>query len=157
MDANKMKKILLLSLTLTFAPFLHGQELPSLQKIVNERNMNDPSEFAYVGNRCTALFSMVAGTFRENGTQKDVALITQLENKADDIRKVALTLDINANKKSQQAILAQHKTLNDAYIKQLIKNKQLHNNYFEGSIATELQICNSLYPTFHELSKKIPN
>ena len=134
----------------------YSQTMIPLEQFVKERNGSDPSELSYVGQRCSTLFSVIGTLLRENGTSKDLLTISTLENKSSVIRNVSLSLDLGVNKKSPEAIIKQSKQFNEIYTKQLVKNKQLNNNYFDGYIKTDLEICNSLYPKFEELNKIVP-
>lgn len=134
-----------------------SQTMIPLEKFISERNLNDPSEFAYVGQRCSSLFNVVSGVFRENGSSKNAQTITNLENKSDVMRNISLRLDLGVNKKSEESIINQSKQFIQIYSKQLVKNKQMNNNYFDGYIKTDLEVCNSIYPTFEQLNKKVSN
>ncbi|MDH6421600.1 hypothetical protein M2131_001541 [Polynucleobacter sphagniphilus] len=127
-----------------------------LEQFVKGKNLGDPSEFSYVGQRCSTLYSLIGGLFRENGTSKDSQTITTMESRSTVVRNVSLSFDLGVNKKSSESIIKQSKLFSEIYTQQLIKNKQLNNNYFDGYIKTDLEICNSLYPQFEELNKKVP-
>ena len=133
-----------------------SQTLIPLEKFISERNISDPGEFAYLGNRCSSLYSMVAGVLRENGTKKDAQTVSTMEQRSLIFRNVSLALDLGANKKSVDAVIAQSKQFNDVYIKQMIKNKQTNNSYFEGYVVKDLEVCSAVYPRFEDMNQKIP-
>ncbi|QWD13105.1 hypothetical protein G6703_02210 [Polynucleobacter paneuropaeus] len=150
------KQILLTSFLAFFSTVSFSQSLIPLDRYVKERNLGDPTEFAYVGQRCAALSNMVSALLQENGTSKDAQSISVMNQRSEVFRNVALTLDLGANKKSMDAIISQSKKLSEIYVKQMVENKKVNNNYFDGYIQKDLEICTALYPNYEELNKKIP-
>jgi hypothetical protein len=149
------KRIIAIIFTI-FSSTSFSQSLIPLDRYIKERNLSDPTEFAYVGQRCAALSNMVSALLQENGTSKDAQSISVMNQRSAVFRNVALTLDLGANKKSMDGILSQSKKLSEIYVKQMVENKKVNNNYFDGYIQKDLEVCTALYPNYEELNKKIP-
>lgn len=150
-----LKKTVAIFFTI-FSTVSFSQSLIPLERYIKERNLSDPTEFAYVGQRCAALFNMVSALLQENGTSKDAQSISVMNQRSAIFRNVALTLDLGPNKKSIDGVIAQSKKLSDIYVKQMVENKRVNNNYFDSYIQKDLEICTALYPDYEELNKKIP-
>ncbi len=153
---KQISKVLTSFILVLFSLSSYSQSLIPLDQFIKQKNLNDPSEFSYIGQRCSALFSMVSHVLRENGDPSDRDSIKTLENRSSVMRNVSLTLDLGHNKKSMESVMSQSKQFIEIYTKQLARNKQINNNYFDGYIKGDLKICSDIYPTFEELNKKIP-
>ena len=153
---NNFLKIIISINFLIFSSISFSQSLIPLERYIKERNLSDPSEFAYVGQRCAVLYNMVSALLQENGTSKDAQTISIMNQRSEVFRNVSLTLDLAKNKKTVEAIISQSKKLSEIYVKQMSENKKVNNNYFDGYIQKDLEICSALYPDYEELNKKLP-
>ena len=99
---------------------------------------------------------MVSALLQENGTSKDAQTISIMNQRSEVFRNVSLTLDLAKNKKTVEAIISQSKKLSEIYVKQMSENKKVNNNYFDGYIQKDLEICSALYLDYEELNKKLP-
>ena len=153
---NNFLKIIISINFLIFSSISFSQSLIPLERYIKERNLSDPSEFAYVGQRCEVLYNMVSALLQENGTSKDAQTISIMNQRSEVFRNVSLTLDLAKNKKTVEAIISQSKKLSEIYVKQMSENKKVNNNYFDGYIQKDLEICSALYPDYEELNKKLP-
>jgi hypothetical protein len=156
MPKKSLARILLIVFFASIPIYGNAQNIIPLDQFIKQRNINDPSEFAYLGQRCSSLFVMISAVFRENGTAKDAPTSAAFEQKSTVFRNVALTLDLGVNKKSMEAVIAQIKQFSEIYAKQMSQNKKINNNYFDGFVGNDLEICADIYPRFEELNKKIP-
>ena len=153
---NNFLKIIISINFLIFSSISFSQSLIPLERYIKERNLSDPSEFAYVGQRCAVLYNMVSALLQENGTSKDAQTISIMNQRSEVFRNVSLTLDLAKNKKTVEAIISQSKKLSEIYVKQMSENKKVNNNYFDGYIQKDLEICSALYLDYEELNKKLP-
>ena len=153
---NNFLKIIISINFLIFSSISFSQSLIPLERYIKERNLSDPSEFAYVGQRCAVLYNMVSALLQENGTSMDAQTISIMNQRSEVFRNVSLTLDLAKNKKTVEAIISQSKKLSEIYVKQMSENKKVNNNYFDGYIQKDLEICSALYPDYEELNKKLP-
>lgn len=152
----KLRRCCLL-VTVIYTPSVFAQSLVPFEKWHSDRaNWNkDPSEVAYVAMRCAALFNLVGNTFIENGaTPKHKEDGRALVGKSDDLMDAGLRLSFSIGM-DEKNILARSKSFSDIYSKQLVKNKQLHNNIFEGETGQDFNFCAGRYSFLAELGKQI--
>ena len=147
-----MKRILFL-LLLNFSSISYSQSLPPLREMLNKTGLNDVSSYSYFGTRCATLFSVLSNYMRDNGNTSDTGTVNALRYKSDVFRKIALSLDIQ-QKKSSENIEFQNRYFFETYAEFISKNKQIYNNALEGQVGSDASVCNQIYPAFEKNSFK---
>jgi hypothetical protein len=151
-EEMNMKRILFL-LLLNFSSISYSQSLPPLREMLNKTGLNDVSSYSYFGTRCATLFSVLSNYMRDNGNTSDTGTVNALRYKSDVFRKIALSLDIQ-QKKSSENIEFQNRYFFETYAEFISKNKQIYNNALEGQVGSDASVCNQIYPAFEKNSFK---
>ena len=116
---------------------------------------NDTSDIAYLGMRCGTLYGSIAAYFETNGNTSDAQTIKDLRRQADGFEKVAITLNLGANKMSNEAIKNQGLTLIRYYSSAMTEGKRLNNNAFTPFIQSDLAACKIESEGFSQIAAKI--
>ena len=149
---SNLSVILLLILTATSA---RAQTLVPLKIWVKTSNLNSPVDVGYLGARCSGLYAAGAYYLEYNGNKSDEETIKILRAKGDIFRNVSLVLDMQVNKKSNEAIIAQGKLLSETYTKMIVHNKQLNGNGLTGTVMDDFEVCTSHTSSFDKLNQSI--
>jgi hypothetical protein len=109
----------------------------SIQQAFNEEKP-DLSEMAYVCMRGAAFYSTAAIIFRESAPKDEQGnkIITNLESLSAKYLRVGVALS-GATGKSAEAIKEQASLLGTIYAKEMIRTKQLNNEYFGPRIKKD--------------------
>lgn len=127
-----------------------------LSRVVSRINRTtpDPSEIAYLGTRCGALYNMIAGYFESNGTAADTPTVNTMKRGAEDFNFVGLTLNVTVNKMSDEAILNQGKSLSEYYAKLMSEGKRMNNNALTPVVLADFSVCKNELSGFSDAAKR---
>lgn len=150
-------KLLVAFLLATFGPLASAQTLIPLETWEKSRSdwKNDPTEVAYVVFRCGTLFDLLGRVFVENGTtsgQRDDG--QKMISRADGLLTTGTALSFNTGM-SEPRLLERAKAFFDIYGRQIVENRRLHNDMFEGLVGKDFQFCVSRYAFMDELGKRL--
>lgn len=138
---------LFIALALVIIPALaHSEEAaltPLEQTMALRLNWGDEaSEVAYVGSRCSALYSAVGTYFISNGTtQRDKIDGEDLRTRSN-IMGFASVIFGKLAKLEQEDTQNRIKVIFTLYLKKMAASKMLLNNALETPIAEDLMFCN---------------
>jgi hypothetical protein len=150
-----MKKIVGLVLISIFSS-AGAQTITPLKHWVKSANLSSPVDVGYLGARCSSLYAATAYYLEYNGNKSDYETVQNMRVKGDIFRNVSLALDMQVNRKKEDAIIAQGKILSETYTKMIVRNKQLNGNGLSGMIVDDFEVCTSHTVSFDELNKTIP-
>jgi hypothetical protein len=134
-----------------------ADELEPLKSYLTARKDwgNDYTESAYVGTRCAALFFVVGTYYNDNGVKKeDFEQGKKFLDMGKVFRDPTFIISLTINKMSNEAMLARYKLLLETYGEKMKVNKRLHNNAFVDYVYDDMEVCNSIYPSYQKLDKK---
>jgi len=152
-----MKTPLLLIAALATSTIVYAQQnVEPLSNILARINPNklDPSELAYIGTRCGALYNVTATYFETNGSAKDNATVKQLREQARDFMAVSLALNTNVNKMSEEAIVNQARSLSEHYFRLMSDGKRLNNNAFTPALVADMTSCRNELTSYTDLTRR---
>jgi hypothetical protein len=135
---------------------INAQTLTPLKQWVKTSNLNSSVDVGYLGARCSSLYAAGAYYLEYNGNKSDLETVKSLRARGDAFRNVSLALDMQVNKKSNEAIIAQGKLLSETYTKMIVHNKQLNGNALGGVIMDDFEVCASHTSSFDKLNQSIP-
>lgn len=120
-----------------------------------EQNKIDTTEIAYVGTRCGALYGALAAYFESNGNASDAEAISNFRRQGDAFIKVALTLNLGANRMTTEAITEQATTISKYYFVTMSDGKRLNNNVFTPYIQADLAACKIELDGYRQFAARI--
>lgn len=116
---------------------------------------SDPTEVAYVVFRCGALLDRVGRVFIENGATPEHRTNGHgLVQRADRLLATGSALSLSTGM-DETRLLERAKAFFDIYIRQIVENRRLHNDMFEGWVGEDFQFCIDHYQFMDELGKRI--
>lgn len=116
----------------------------------------DFSEMAYVAARGAALYTNMAAVFEENGNHdaKDKQLAANLKSIADKYFRV-MVFTATKTGKSATALQDQITVLTKAYSTEMVKSKQLNNEYFGENIKRDRQALSQIESLIFEIADEL--
>jgi hypothetical protein len=156
-----MKKILIAICIFFNTSFANAEPaMQPINKIILKMNKTiangetpKPLAIAYVGLRCGALLGAVSGRLIENGDGiTDVQSAKKLLAMAEDFNFTAILIYANNNEKkiSTEEVKQRSLKLNNAYLKEISKNKSIDTPL----IAADLKSCNEEFNGYSSIAKK---
>ena len=138
---------LFIALALVIIPALaHSEEAaltPLEQTMALRLNWGDEaSEVAYVGSRCSALYSAVGTYFISNGTTAKDKLDGEDLRTRSNVLGFASVIFGKLSKLEQEDTQNRIKVIFTLYLKKMAASKMLLNNALETPIAEDLMFCN---------------
>lgn len=138
---------LFIALALVIIPALaHSEEAaltPLEQTMALRLNWGDEaSEVAYVGSRCSALYSAVGTYFISNGTTAKDKLDGEDLRTRSNVLGFASVIFGKLSKLEQEDTQKRIKVIFTLYLKKMAASKMLLNNALETPIAEDLMFCN---------------
>lgn len=116
---------------------------------------SDPTEVAYMVFRCGALLDRIGRVFIENGATPEHRTNGQgLVQRADRLLATGAALSLSTGL-DETRLLERAKAFFDIYIRQIVENRRLHNDMFEGWVGEDFQFCIGRYKFMEELGKRI--
>ncbi len=116
----------------------------------------DPSEIAYIGIRCAALWTVIGGIFDEGArNEKEKEIAKRALKKGGVFLFVGSVFDKRFNKKSDEALQKQMLMFAKIYGESIKENKLLNNSIFSPMISDEIDASNSVYEMYQLLEKNI--
>jgi hypothetical protein len=152
-----MKKILVgfgLLFSLTVA---NGQTAlePISNVITRVKSPSNTKEIAYIGMRCGTLYGLVAAYFENNGNPSDKSTIQEMRRQSELFSKVAVSLDLTANKKSSDEIKNQGAMFIDYYAKVMLEGNKQKKNAVTPVIEADLDSCKAEAEGYGQMASKI--
>jgi hypothetical protein len=127
---------------------------PTVDELVNT-GYSDASELAYVSARGCALLCAISINLEDNpGGERDVKQSIQFRTFADSYLRFAIFNGLKS-RKSEEMQKAQIQMLIEIYMKEMIRSKQLNNEYLSSTIRRDLKDIERIAPLVNAFSKML--
>jgi len=155
--SSKMSRLAVGFCLITFGTFGNAQTLIPFEKWQQSRSEweKDPTEVAYAVLRCGTLFDFLGRVFTENGTTPEQRSNGQtLTQWGGGLIRSGAALSISAGM-DETRILERAQAFFDIYGRQIVENRRLHNDMFQGWIGEDFKFCIGRYRFMEDMGKRI--
>jgi len=151
-----MKPILCFLITLVISLPTYAQKtVEPLSSVLSRINLNklEPSEIAYIGTRCSALYTILANFLEINGELKNMPPAKEFKSQARDFLAVSLATKKSAEDVSQNEITNQFKAFVEYYVGLLAEIKSPNNSVGQG-ISADIGACRDQTASYSAIAQK---